>query len=40
MFGHRINRAVAIRYGQLAHSFLGMAHLAAARYLLKFDHTA
>lgn len=32
MFGHlRINRVIATGYDQLAHSFVGMAHLAAAR---------
>ena len=39
MFGHlKINRAIATRYGQLANSFLGMVHLATARYWLKFVH--
>ena len=39
MFGHlKINRAVATRYDQLANSFLGMVHLASARYWLKFVH--
>jgi transposase len=33
MFGHlKINRAIATRCDQLANSFLGMVHLAAARY--------
>ena len=33
MFGHlKINRAIAIHYDQLARSFLGMVHLATARY--------
>ena len=41
MFGHlRINRAIATRYDQLANSFLGMVHLATARYWLKFVHAA
>jgi transposase len=41
MFGHlKINRAVATRYDQLANSFLGMVHLATARYWLKFVHAA
>lgn len=36
MFGHlEINRAIATRYDQLANSFLGMVHLATARYWLK-----
>lgn len=35
MFGHlKINRAIATRYDQLANSFLGMVHLATARYWL------
>lgn len=34
----KINRAIATRYDQLANSFLGMAHLATARYWLKFVH--
>jgi len=39
MFGHlKINRAIATRYDQLANSFLGMVHLATARYWLKFVH--
>ena len=39
MFGHlKINRAT--RYDQLASSFLGMVHLATARYWLKFVHAA
>ena len=39
MFGHlKINRAIATRYDQLASSFLGMVHLATARYWLKFVH--
>jgi transposase len=41
MFGHlKINRAIATRYDQLAGSFLGMVHLATARYWLKFVHAA
>jgi len=41
MFGHlKINHAVATRYDQLTNSFLGMVHLAAARYWLKFAHAA
>ncbi|MBB3982135.1 transposase [Sphingobium fontiphilum] len=41
MFGHlKVNRAIATRYDQLANSFLGMVHLATARYWLKFVHTA
>ncbi|WOK37284.1 IS5 family transposase [Sphingomonas sp. C3-2] len=41
MFGHlKINCAIAIRYDQLANSFLGMVHLATARYWLKFVHAA
>ncbi len=41
MFGHlKINRAIATRYDQLASSFLGMVHLATARYWLKFVHVA
>ena len=41
MFGHlKINRAIATRYDQLASSFLGMVHLATARYWLKFVHSA
>jgi len=41
MFGHlKINRAIAIRYDQLASSLLGMVHLATARYWLKFVHAA
>ena len=40
-FGHlKINRAIATRYDQLAETFLGMLHLASARYWLKFVHTA
>ena len=41
MFGQlKINRAIATRYDQLANSFLGMVHLATARYWLKFVHAA
>ena len=41
MFGHlKINRAIATRYDQLANSFLGMVHLATARYWLKYVHAA
>jgi len=37
MFGYlKINRVIATRYDQLANSFLGMVHLATARYSLKF----
>lgn len=37
MFGHlKLNRAVATRYHQLANSFLGMVHLATARYRFNF----
>lgn len=33
MFGRlRINRAIATRYDQMASSFLGVVHLATARY--------
>lgn len=33
LLGHlKINRAIATRYDQLASSFLGMVHLATARY--------
>jgi len=40
-FGHlKINRAIATRYDQLAETFLGMLHLASARYWLKFVHAA
>jgi transposase len=39
VLGHlKINRAVATRYDQLADSFLGTLHLAAARYWIKFVH--
>jgi transposase len=41
VIGHlKINRAVATRYDQLAETFLGMLYLAAARYWIKFVHTA
>jgi transposase len=41
MFGQlKINRAIATRYDQLADSFLGMVHIAAVRYWLKFVHAA
>ncbi len=41
MFGHlKINRAIATRYDQLANSFLGLVHVATARYWLKFVHAA
>lgn len=41
MFGHlKINRAIATRCDQLANSFLGMVHLATARYWPKFVHAA
>lgn len=41
MFGQlKVNRAIATRYDQLANSFLGMVHLATARYWLKFVHAA
>jgi len=41
VIGHlKINRAVATRYDQLAETFLGMLSLAAARYWMKFVHTA
>ncbi|KPF86045.1 transposase [Novosphingobium sp. AAP83] len=41
MFGHlKINRAIATRYDQLAETFLGMVHIASARYWLKFVHAA
>ncbi|WP_230189108.1 hypothetical protein [Sphingobium sp. CECT 9361] len=36
----KINRAIATRYDQLANSFLGMAHIATARYWLQFVHAA
>lgn len=41
MFGQlKINRAIATRYDQLAETFLGMVHIASARYWLKFVHAA
>lgn len=41
MFGHlKTNRAIVTRYDQLANSFLGMVHIATARYWLKFVHAA
>ncbi len=41
MFGHlKINRAIAMRYDQLAASFMSMVHIATARYWLKFVHAA
>ena len=41
MFGElKINRAIATRYDQLANSFLGMVHLATARYWIKLVHAA
>ena len=41
MFGRlKINRSIATRYDQLANSFLGMVHIATARYWLKFVHAA
>ena len=36
----KINRAITTRYDQLAESFLGMVHIAAARYWLQFVHVA
>jgi len=40
MIGHlKFNRAIATRYDKLAESFLGMLHLAAIKYWLKFVHT-
>ncbi|PZO66643.1 MAG: IS5/IS1182 family transposase, partial [Pelagerythrobacter marensis] len=36
----KINRAIATRYDQLAESFLGMVHIAAARHWLQFVHAA
>jgi hypothetical protein len=35
-----IDRAIATRNDQLANSFLGVVHLATARYCLKFVHAA
>ena len=41
MFGHlNIDRAIAIRYDQLANSFLDMVYIATARYWIKFIHAA
>jgi transposase len=41
VIGHlKINRAVATRYDQLAETFLGMLHLATARYWIKSVHAA
>jgi transposase len=41
MFGRlKINRSIATRYDRLANSFLGMIHIAIARYWLKFVHAA
>ena len=41
MFGRlKINRSIATRDDQLANSFLGMVHIATARYWLKFVHAA
>ncbi|MEO1969298.1 MAG: IS5 family transposase [Sphingomonadaceae bacterium] len=41
MFDHlKIYRVIATRYDQLANSFLGMVHLATARYWLQFVHAA
>jgi transposase len=41
MFGHlKIYRAIATHYDQLGSSFLGMVHVATARYWLRFAHTA
>ena len=38
MFGHlKINRAIATRYDQLAETFLGMVHIASARYWLNLS---
>lgn len=36
----KINRAITTRYDQLASSFLGMVHLATARYWIKVVLTA
>ena len=36
----KINRAIATRYDKLAESFLGMLHVAAIKFWLKFVHTA
>ena len=41
LFGNlKVNRAIATRYDQLASSFLGIVHIATARYWLKFSHAA
>ncbi|MFC4257080.1 transposase [Altererythrobacter xixiisoli] len=41
MFGHlKVNRAIATRYDQLANSFIGIVHIATARYWIKFVHAA
>ena len=41
LFGRlKINRSIATRYDQLANRFLGMVHIATARYWLKFVHAA
>lgn len=36
----KINRAIATRYDQLAETFMGVVHIATARYWLKFVHAA
>jgi hypothetical protein len=37
VIGHfKINRAIAMRYDQLAETFLGMLFIASARYWMKF----
>ena len=36
----KINRTSATRYDQLAETFLGMVHIASARYWIKFVHAA
>ncbi|KRR19377.1 transposase [Bradyrhizobium lablabi] len=41
MFGHlKVNRAIATATTNWPSSFLGMVHLATARYWLKFVHAA
>jgi transposase len=41
MFGRmKINRARAMRYDQLAESFMSTVHVATARYWLHFVHAA
>lgn len=41
MFGHiKINRVIATRCDQLASSFVGMVHLATARYWLELVYAA